>query len=599
MAYMTNFSEIGKARAGVFIIIKRALEYKQKVIAIGTLGLLTATLSVSGPLIMSRFIDYLTLAISKDSYSFTWASTPTYLLATYVAIKFLAVCINWFSDRIARRLSLEVYTKYTTEIFNNLLHYPVSFFESARMGKVYEVSGRASNALQNLIGFQFPYLGVQLLSIIFSLGILAVFSFLIFSVIVLGLVIYFLMMLHIVPSLTKATEQASKANNKAYENYYEIMGNVPEVKKNNTVDLELSRIEKLFTRQVLPTQTKEQFFWVNAGSYKSLITNGTTGVALGVSMYLVFKGQMSIGELTAVSFYIMNIFQPLDWLSNMWLYLQGSAIKVKEAEDLFNKKPEQELLDSPLLRPEIKGNILFKDVSFAYNKKDGKVLEGISIDSGIGKATALVGKSGSGKSTLVELVGGFYFPQKGEVLIDGVSTKDIDLKYLRSQVAYVSQEVTLFNDTVAKNIAYGAGRKVSQAEIEEVARQAHCHEFIMDFTKGYKQIVGERGVKLSVGQKQRIAIARAILRNPKILILDEPTSALDAESEKHITKSLASLMQGRTTFIIAHRLSTVREADTIIVLEKGEIKEQGTHRELVNKAGGIYQEFYSMQLGFY
>ncbi|OGZ02495.1 MAG: hypothetical protein A2390_02015 [Candidatus Liptonbacteria bacterium RIFOXYB1_FULL_36_10] len=207
---------------------------------------------------------------------------------------------------------------------------------------------------------------------------------------------------------------------------------------------------------------------------------------------------------------------------------------------------------------------------------------------------ALVGKSGVGKTTLMDLAGKYYLPQVGRVEIDGVDLKKINLQSLREQMAVVPQEVMLFNDTVLNNIRY-AKPKASEKEVKEAAKMANAHEFIMKFSKGYRQVVGERGIKLSTGQKQRIAIARAILRNPRILILDEATSALDSESEKLIQEALKKLVEGRTTFIIAHRLSTIQNADKIIVLENGKIAEMGRHEDLMKNPDGIYRNFWELQ----
>jgi ABC-type multidrug transport system fused ATPase/permease subunit len=209
---------------------------------------------------------------------------------------------------------------------------------------------------------------------------------------------------------------------------------------------------------------------------------------------------------------------------------------------------------------------------------------------------AFVGETGAGKSTSAELISGYYFANSGTVTIDGHDIRSISLRELRSQIAIVPQEVVLFNASVLDNVRYGRPDATDE-EVYEAVRKAHADAFIDKFPKKYEQEVGERGIKLSVGQKQRIAIARAILRNPRILILDEPTSALDAETERYITNSLEELMQGRTTFIIAHRLSTVRQADKILVLKDGSIAEQGTHDELVAKEGGVYRHLYELNTG--
>jgi ABC-type multidrug transport system fused ATPase/permease subunit len=241
------------------------------------------------------------------------------------------------------------------------------------------------------------------------------------------------------------------------------------------------------------------------------------------------------------------------------------------------------------------GNVAFENVSFAYPK--GKpVLQDVSFSVRPGEKVALVGESGVGKTTIIDLLSGFYFPKKGKILIDGTDVRRMDLAAYRSRIGVVPQEPALFNDTVENNIRYGnPGR--SRKELIAAAKEAHAHEFIEAFPKKYRQIVGWRGIKLSIGQKQRIALARAFLRGPDILILDEPTSALDAKSEHFIKNSLKKLMEGRTTFIIAHRLSTVREADNILVFKEGKIVEQGNHEQLIKIPNGVYRSLHEFQSG--
>ncbi|GIY25672.1 multidrug resistance protein pgp-1 [Caerostris darwini] len=242
------------------------------------------------------------------------------------------------------------------------------------------------------------------------------------------------------------------------------------------------------------------------------------------------------------------------------------------------------------IRPDVKGKIDFVNVQFRYpSRKNVLVLQGINLTINPGQTVALVGSSGCGKSTLIALLERFYDPESGQVMLDGFDIKTMNLKYLRSLMALVSQEPVLFNCSIKENIIYGIEDKVSQADIEDAARTANIHDFIIHLPQGYDTIVGERGTQLSGGQKQRIAIARALVRQPKILLLDEATSALDTESEKAVQDALDQARQGRTCIIIAHRLSTVQNADCIAVIDNGKIVEKGTHEELVSKKGIYYK----------
>jgi subfamily B ATP-binding cassette protein MsbA len=260
-----------------------------------------------------------------------------------------------------------------------------------------------------------------------------------------------------------------------------------------------------------------------------------------------------------------------------------------------------ELLDEPLEKDEgtitvkrVKGDIEYRNVSFRYESERAPALDDVSIKVHAGQTVAIVGRSGSGKSTLVNMLPRFYEPQSGSITVDGHLLQDIKLADLRSQIALVSQDVTLFNDTIANNIAYGASGKIAEKEIVEAAEAAYAMEFINDLPDGINTIIGDKGILLSGGQRQRIAIARAILKNAPILILDEATSALDTQSERYIQAALEELMKGRTTLVIAHRLSTIERADTILVMHDGKIVEQGNHSGLI-ATDGHYAALHRLQ----
>jgi len=262
-----------------------------------------------------------------------------------------------------------------------------------------------------------------------------------------------------------------------------------------------------------------------------------------------------------------------------------------------------EILDSPSEAQTDKGTravatfdreIAFEDVSFSYG--DAPVLSHVSFVARKGEIIALVGASGAGKSTLVDLIPRFYELENGRITIDGIDTRSLKLPALRSLTGIVSQDTVLFNDTVRNNIAYGTERSYTDEQVETAARAANAHAFIAELPDGYDTLLGERGTRLSGGQRQRLAIARALLRDPPILILDEATSALDTESERLVQEAVDRLLEGRTVFVIAHRLSTIVHADLILVLERGEIIERGTHAELLS-AGGAYNRLYTLQFG--
>lgn len=320
--------------------------------------------------------------------------------------------------------------------------------------------------------------------------------------------------------------------------------------------------------------------------------------AIGVTMIIwyggnnVINGTITAGSLVAFLTYAVNISNPIKRLSRVIGNIQ-KALAAAQRVFMIIDMPEEiaESRDAKQL-PEVSGKVEFQNVSFAYNDK-GNVITDLSFSVKPGEVIAIVGPSGAGKSTIANLLPRFYDVNKGDIKIDGHSVREVTLDSLREQVGIVPQETMLFNGSVYNNILYGR-LDATKEEIEAAAKAANAHDFIMQLTDGYETKLGDRGVNLSGGQRQRIAIARAILKNPRILILDEATSALDTESERVVQEALDRLMVGRTSFVIAHRLSTVKNADKILVLEKGNLVESGTHDELL-ALDGLYAHLYKIQ----
>jgi len=308
---------------------------------------------------------------------------------------------------------------------------------------------------------------------------------------------------------------------------------------------------------------------------------------------MVMRGSLTMGELVTFSGLLWALSGPLrmsGWLVNDIQRFAASAEKIRV---FMMREPLIANGENPVLKGRLKGGIEFRNVSFNYG--DEKVLKNISFTARPGQTIGIVGPTGSGKSTLVSLICRFYDCTDGEVLVDGINVKDMELKALRRNISVAMQDIFLFSDTIEGNIAYG----VPEAPFEDIARVAEiaqAHNFINEFPEGYDTIIGERGVGLSGGQRQRVALARALLKNPAVLILDDTTSSVDIETEHEIREALGEYYKNRTTFIIAHRISSVRSADLILVLDNGEIVERGTHEELI-EAGGYYCGIYESQYG--
>lgn len=320
--------------------------------------------------------------------------------------------------------------------------------------------------------------------------------------------------------------------------------------------------------------------------------------SLSLSMVLVIAsfpemlGELSAGAFTTLLTSMIMLLRPLKQLTNVNSDFQRGIAAATSVFDILDQPIEIDKGSRVVARAE--GNIVFDDVTFSYQQDDDPALHHINFSVDQGKTVALVGRSGSGKSTISNLLTRFYDVEQGRILLDGYNINDYKLKCLRRQFALVSQHVTLFNDTIANNIAYGASKDLSRDDIIKAAEQAYVTEFTDNMPKGLDTMVGENGVMLSGGQRQRIAIARALLQDAPILILDEATSALDTESERHIQDALGALRQNRTAIVIAHRLSTIENADEILVMDNGEIIERGTHQQLLDQEGAYFQ-LYNLQ----
>ena len=344
----------------------------------------------------------------------------------------------------------------------------------------------------------------------------------------------------------------------------------------------------------------QDYYRLAMKSIKRMLILGIVTELIGVAaaLFIIFyggrqviQGSLSFGMFTLFMAALLSLIRPFKKLSQVNSIMQQAIAAVKRIYEVLDTQPL--ITESPGAKvlPAVRTSVAFKDVYFAYAERP--ILEGINLEVNLGSRLAIVGPSGVGKSTLVDLIPRLYDPRQGRILIDGQDIREVTLKSLRGQIGIVNQETILFNDTVKANISYGKSG-ASDAEIEQAAKEAYAHEFILRLPEGYNTIIGDRGTKLSGGEKQRIAIARALLKNPPILILDEATSQLDTESEMVVQQALERLIQGRTVFIIAHRLSTVKSASQIIVLDKGKITERGTHQQLLDK-NGLYRRLYHMQ----
>lgn len=470
------------------------------------------------------------------------------------------------------------------KVFNHLQKLPNTYFDNTKTG---DIMSRIINDLQDISELAHHGPEDLFISIVMLIG-----SFIVLSSINLTLT---LIIFAFIPIIVIFTMYQRKRMNKAFLKTRVETGKVNAGLENSISGIMVS---KAFVTHDYEEEKFEEgnksFMNAREGAYKIMAQYFSgANFSLDILNYVVliaggiytFNGNITVGDFTAYLLYIKVFMDPIKKLINFMEQFQSGMTGFQRYVEILAEDREKEKKDAIELK-NVKGKITFKDTYFSY--EDNQILNGLSIEIEAGKTLALVGPSGGGKTTFCNLIPRFYDIDKGDILIDDKSIYDVTLSSLRENIGIVQQDVFLFTGTIKDNIRYG-NMEASDEEVYEAARKANMHDFIMNLEDGYDTYIGERGVKLSGGQKQRISIARVFLKNPPILILDEATSALDNTTEYYIKKSLDELAKGRTTIVVAHRLSTIRNADEIIVLTDKGIEERGTHEELMN-IDGVYKE---------
>ncbi len=580
---------------GFKVMLKYLGGYRKDILILSVIGILSAIGNGIIPYIAGRFFDAI---ITPSTIQIIGYVIPLYvgLLILWSVVQLITYIMDWRVNIASQYLSNVVWFDYLSHSFGFLLNLPVSFHKTNKIGEIGNKIMGAANAFETIISNIVIDLSPQILSIVIALAIAFYVNKVLASFLIIGLIVYLFILIKNVKPLAKyQKEYYAHMTEKVWGESYDVIGNAIAIKQATSESYEQKKLLKNGT-DALPLWMRQTKVWVTLSLYQRITILSTQIFIFIFSVYYIHQGVMTLGELLAFNAYAAMVFGPFVTIARQWQTIQNGIVSIEATEKILALPTEiYEPKNAPNI--DIRGDIDFKNVSFQYD--EGKpVLQDISFSIKAGQIIALVGESGVGKSTLIDLISAYHFANNGEVLIDGHDVHTLNLRKLRQAIAVVPQEVVLFNDTIETNIKYG-NFEASEQEVREAARKAHALDFIEKFPEQWKQLVGERGIKLSVGQKQRIAIARAILRNPKILVLDEPTSALDAGSEKIITESLDMLMKGKTTFIIAHRLSTVRKADNILVFKEGKIIESGKHDELLKIEGGEYRRLYELQIGLH
>lgn len=498
-------------------------------------------------------------------------------------------------ERVVARLRCKLYAQ--------ILKQEIAFFDEHKSGELNSRLGSDTTLLQSVISQALPDFFIQFIKAVASMGLMFVLSSKLAGVALGGVIVIFMLSAPMGKIMGRLSKEYQDILGQAQTHSTEAIGSMRTVQSFAAEGKETSRYNlKIGNPDEIPLwwPPRSPKTTYRVGFFKSLTVSGFftfvfgagfgfLNVTLWYGFYLVIQGEMTLGDLTAFNSFIITIGfamgQIAGSISKIYegMGASGRVFYLLDRVPAIPKPPPEKGMKWDTIKPEsIEGNIEFENVCFRYpSRPEQMVLNNVSLKMPANSTTALVGSSGAGKSTIVSLLQRFYDINDGRITIDGHNLESLDLKWLRSRIGYVQQEPQLFGLTVKENLLYGVEREVSQEELEAASRDAHAHEFIASWPDGYDTLVGERGVKLSGGQKQRVAIARALLTNCRILLLDEATSALDAESEHLVQQAIDKAVQGRTVIVVAHRLSTIRQADQIVVMDNHKVVDVGTHDGLL------------------
>ena len=565
-------------------ILKYARPYTKSLVFAFICLTLTSLVNLVLPLIVRNMIN--AVVVLKDSQILDGLAWDLFFIIILQAV--FAVTHNYVFGFVGHRMT----TDFRIEFFSHIQSLSLKFFQERRVGEILSRMNNDISVIQNALVSIPVALLRQSITLIGAMAIILYLNWKLTGLILLILPPLMIFARVFGKRLRLFSENLQDQVAKAVVVLEEVASSIKIVKSFTRENYERERfkkeIETAFERAVDKLKISSFF-----GPFILGLTFMVSAVLIWYGGYQVMSGVTTPGELAAFFLYALIVAGPIGTFVRLYTQIQEASGAIRRVYEILDTAPAIDNPENPIFLENIKGRIQFENVSFGY-RQEFEILHNISFDVRPGQTVALVGPSGAGKSTVIKLLHRFFDASQGSIRLDENDIRSLDRKSFLNQIALVPQETLLFGGTVKENILYGKLDATDQ-ELEDAAKKANAHDFILDLENGYKTIVGEKGAKLSGGERQRIAIARAILKNPKILVLDEATSSLDNCSEALIQEAVEKLMEGRTTFIVAHRLSTIHKADQIIVLEKGRIVETGQHEELMDNKN-LYYNLYKLKM---
>lgn len=544
--------------------------------------------SVTLPFILKHIVDNLNLGTATETIMAVILS----LVVAYGALRLANVLFGEIRDTLFGRVTERAMRRIGLKVFNHLHRLDLDFHLSRQTGGLSRDIERGTSGVSFLMRFMVFNIVPTLLEISMVVGVLLYSYGVTFAlVIVTAVVTYVTFSIKATDWRTKYVKELNQADNTSSTRAVDSLLNFETVKYFNNEKFEAKRYDKgLAAWENARRKNRLSLFALNGG--QALIIAIAMTSMLALASIEVSRGNMTIGDFVLVNAFTMQIFMPLNFLGFVYREIRGSLTNIENLFTLLEQPPAIVDKDNAKTLVVTQGEIKFENIGFYYHKKR-QIIEDLSFTIKPGTKVAVVGESGAGKSTLVKLLFRFYDPSQGAIFIDDQNIAEVTQDSLRSHIGIVPQDTVLFNDTLHENIKYGRP-DASDEDIAQAIKLAHLQDFISRLPDKENTQVGERGLKLSGGEKQRVAIARTILKRPPIMVFDEATSSLDSQSEQAILKALQEIAQGHTSFVVAHRLSTIMDADKIIVMSQGRIQEQGNHKELIDK-DGLYKRLWTAQ----